>query len=76
MVRWKRGQFEGEFSLRFDLAHISVEEASQGLVTVFGVRRKKKRSWVFESDSLGLQTKPNLLGTCLSTYEEAMHSAA
>ncbi len=71
LLRWRRGNSTGEFNSPFELAHVSVEEASQGLITVYGLRRKKKLVCFFDSDSWGLQARPNFLGAYLAGYQEA-----
>src|SRR5437660_3107854 len=49
LLSWSRGSERGSFNSPFDLVHISVEQASRGLVAVHGQRAERARSWLFGS---------------------------
>jgi CHAT domain-containing protein/Tfp pilus assembly protein PilF len=73
---WRRGDVKGVFDSPFAPAYVAVDQASRGSVTVHGSRGTQSRTWVFQSDSWGLQTRPNFSGTYLSIYQQAMRLAA
>ncbi len=76
MLSWNRGEAKGDFDSPFGLAYVSIEQASRGLVTVHGLSGTQNRKWVLGSDTWGIQTRPNMLGTYLSIYQEGMQLAA
>jgi CHAT domain-containing protein/Tfp pilus assembly protein PilF len=73
---WRRGDAKGIFDSPFAPAFVAIDQASRGLVTVYGSRGMQSRAWVFQSDSWGVQTRPNFSGTYLSIYQRAMQLAA
>ena len=75
LLHWSRGNIKGEFDSPFIVGHVAIEEASRGTVRVDGLRETQKHSWMFESDSWGIQTRPNFVGKCLAIYEEGIHLA-
>jgi CHAT domain-containing protein/Tfp pilus assembly protein PilF len=76
LLSWSRGNERGEFSSPFDVAYISVEQASRGLVTVYGRRGEQNRSWFFGSDDWGIQSRPVLAGRYLTIYSEGVTLSA
>ena len=76
MLSWSRGDAKGEIDSPFAVAYVSIEQAPRGLVTVHGLSGTQTRTWVLGSDTWGIQTRPNILGTYLSTYQEGMQLAA
>jgi CHAT domain-containing protein/tetratricopeptide (TPR) repeat protein len=76
MRGWRRGDAKGVFDSPFSPAFVAIDQASRGLVTVHGSRGMQSRTWIFQSDSWGVQTRPNLSGTYLSIYQRAMQFAA
>jgi tetratricopeptide (TPR) repeat protein len=76
MLNWTRGDAKGIFDSPFVPAYIAIEQASRGSVTVRGSRGTQTRSWVFQSDSWGVQTRPIFSGTYLSIYQQAVQLAA
>src|SRR5450432_2704469 len=68
MLRWSRGDVAGEIDSPFAVSHVAIEQASRGIVRVYGQRETRPRIWMFESDSWGIQTRPNFVGRCLSIY--------
>jgi CHAT domain-containing protein/Tfp pilus assembly protein PilF len=73
---WRRGDAKGIFDSPFAPAYVAVDQASRGSVTVDGSKGTQSRTWVFQSDSWGIQTRPNFSGTYLSIYQQAMQLAA
>src|SRR5579864_987125 len=76
LLGWGRGAEKGTIDSPFLVTYIAVEQASRGLLTVRGLSGGQKRAWVFGSETWGLQTRPNFLGSCMRTYEEAMQLAS
>ena len=72
---WRRGDAGGIFDSPFVPAYVAIEQASRGLVTVTGTRRTRSRTWVFQSDSWGMQVRPILSPTYLPIYQRAMQLA-
>ena len=73
---WRRGEAKGVFDSPFVPAFVAIDQASRGSVTVYGSRGTQSRTWVFQSDSWGLQTRPQFSATYLSIYQQAMQLAA
>lgn len=76
ILSWTRGDAKGAFDSPFDPAFVAIDQASRGLVTVHGSRGTRSRTWIFQSDSWGVQTRPIFSGIYLSIYQQAMQLAA
>jgi len=75
LVRWSRGDVEGEIDSPFDLPFIRSEQASRGPLELIGLRGSEKRSWLLGSDMWGMWTYPNFQGELLSTYRQGQELA-
>jgi CHAT domain-containing protein/Tfp pilus assembly protein PilF len=75
MLSWSRGTSKGKLDSPFILAHVSIEEASRGLVTVHGRHGSQSRTWLLGSDKWGILARPNFRGEYSSIYEESMQLA-
>src|SRR5258708_782047 len=62
VLNWTRGDAKGIFDSPFLPAYVAIDQASRGSVTVRGSRGTQSRSWVFQSDSWGVQTRPIFSG--------------
>lgn len=76
ILSWTRGDAKGIFDSPFAPAYVAIDQASRGWVTVHGSKGTQSRTWFFQSDSWGVQTRPNFSGTYLSIYRQAMQLAA
>jgi CHAT domain-containing protein/Tfp pilus assembly protein PilF len=70
LLLWSRGEARGNICSPFDLPYIRFQEASRGVVTVFGLRANQQRTWHLGSDVWGIASRPNLPDPLLRIYRE------
>jgi CHAT domain-containing protein/Tfp pilus assembly protein PilF len=71
LLDWSRGEAMGEIRSPFDLPYIRFEQASRGVVTVFGLRANQHKTWRLGSDVWGIASQPRLPDSLLSSYQQA-----
>ncbi|HET7871539.1 MAG TPA: CHAT domain-containing protein, partial [Terriglobales bacterium] len=76
LLRWTRGEAQGEIVSPFTLWLVELEQKQLGTVTLEGLRGPAKLRWTLGPDIWKLSTRPNFAGLSLSTYQEGQKLAS
>jgi CHAT domain-containing protein/tetratricopeptide (TPR) repeat protein len=76
VLRWSRGDAEGDVESPSDIPLVEIEQAPRGAVTLQGLRGSEARSWTLGPGGWGIQARPNLRGSLLSSYLEGQTRSA
>jgi len=70
ILNWVRSKAGGDVESPFDLYQIAIDQASQGPVTLHGLRGKEAESWKLGARVSDVKTRPNFQDNLLSIYAE------
>jgi CHAT domain-containing protein/Tfp pilus assembly protein PilF len=69
LLRWHRGNVDGEIDSPFTILYLRYEQAPRGRIRIDGLRRGRRRTWYLGSDTWGIWPRPNFQGNLVSDYE-------
>jgi CHAT domain-containing protein/Tfp pilus assembly protein PilF len=75
LLRWSRGDANGELESPFDLFLVANEQLVRDTVIFEGFRGAEKRSWTVVNDWWGAIMRPNFSDAALAAYRESMKLA-
>lgn len=70
ILRWSRGDAQGEIESPFDLSQIEIEQEPHGPVTLEGRRGPDKQTWILGPNNWRIKTRPYLPARLLTVYLE------
>jgi CHAT domain-containing protein/tetratricopeptide (TPR) repeat protein len=71
VLRWSRGESQGELGSPFDLMAVEIEQAPRGTVLLHGLRGNQHKVWSLGQDYWGLQGRFSFAGAEILFYNEA-----
>jgi len=72
ILRWTRGDVQGEIRSPFDLSTTEIERAPTGTVLVEGLHGMETKTWQMGQDRWGIQARPSLPNAGLTLYRDGM----
>src|SRR5579864_2821846 len=71
LLRWSRRAAKGDLESPFDLSMIETEQSPQSNVELYGLRGTETHVWNLGPGDWGIEARPNLSNSQLSTYRES-----
>lgn len=75
ILRWSRGDAQGEIESPFDLDRLEIEQEPRGVVTVQGFRSLKEETWRLGANNWRINARPYLPPNLLTVYAQGKKQA-
>jgi len=75
ILRWSRGDANGQVESPFDLIEAEIEQGSRGMIALEGIRGTEELRWLVQPDTWDLTTRPNFIGYLLELHQRGVDAA-